>query len=184
MSTLFTSETFSQLSYCSRRCSGVLVKEAWFLLTLVVLFFHMKMPVTALRECLWEVNVDGETVLHVVAKSKANGMGRFFVRHILGKSHDNFVVRLTFGSYFSGKSHQELSQLEPVMKLLKVTPSSELVQCVGVSVCVCVYELLCVANKVRATRQHTHIASLPQRTARAAPPHERDSTSTGGCAAC
>jgi hypothetical protein len=108
------------------------------------------MPATALRECLWEVNVDGETVLHVVSKSKANGMGRFFVRHILGKfcktdditshgcnSHDNFVVRSTLGSYFSGKGQQELSQLEPVMTLLKVAPSSELVQCF-VCVCVCV----------------------------------------------
>lgn len=33
-----------------------------------------------LAECLLEENIDGETVLHVVSKSMASGIGRFFVR--------------------------------------------------------------------------------------------------------
>jgi hypothetical protein len=53
-----------------------------------------RMTTVELRECLWEVNVDGETVLHVVARSKANGFGRFFVRHILGKEDPASLVQV------------------------------------------------------------------------------------------
>ena len=36
-----------------------------------------------LRSCLGEINIDGDTLLHVMARSKSSGFGRFFVRHDL-----------------------------------------------------------------------------------------------------
>jgi hypothetical protein len=60
-----------------------------------------------LRECLWEINIDGDTVLHFLARSKANGFGRFFIRHIVSRKAD-------------------MPQLPSMLKILQVDSNSTL----------------------------------------------------------
>jgi hypothetical protein len=73
--------------------------------TVAVKLLAKRMNKAALRECLWEINVDGDTVLHFLARSKANGFGRFFIRHIVSRKTD-------------------MPQLPALLKLLQVDSSA------------------------------------------------------------